>query len=112
MTGSGPAGRPGREFHRLTTEGAPMLDGAICALGDRSERFLRMAQFSTPMASSRWDADHGTLVEAFRSGDHDLAVRTIAQHLARTAFTALADIAPCEDATATRAALRLLVADG
>lgn len=101
-----------REFHRLTTEGAPMLEDAICTLGDRAERFLRMAQFGTPMTSSRWDADHGTLVEAFRAGDHDLAVRTIAQHLARTAFTALAEIAPCEDAAATRAALKLLLADG
>ncbi|QJY44473.1 GntR family transcriptional regulator [Pseudonocardia broussonetiae] len=101
-----------REFHRLTTEGAPMLADALCTLGERADRFLRLAQFGTPVASSRWDADHGTLVDAYRTADHDLAVRTIAQHLARTAFTALADIAPCEDATATRAALKLLMAEG
>lgn len=98
-----------REFHQLTTEGVPALHDTICSLGERAERFLRLAQLGNPGASSRWDADHETLVQAFRRRDHDLAVRTIAQHLARTAFTAMADIAPHQDATATRAALNLLL---
>jgi DNA-binding GntR family transcriptional regulator len=101
-----------REFHYLTTEDAPTLHNAICSLGERAERFLRIAQLGHPTAWARWDADHATLVEAFRNRDHDLAVRTIAQHLARTAFTAMADIAPQRDATATRAALNLLLRAG
>ncbi|WP_345421375.1 GntR family transcriptional regulator [Actinomycetospora chlora] len=101
-----------RAFHQLTTEGVPTLHDSICALGERAERFLRLAQLGHPGASSRWDTDHEVLVRAFRLRDHDLAVRTIAQHLARTAFTAMADIAPERDATATRAALNLLLPRG
>ena len=97
-----------REFHNLTTEDAPMLHDSICSLSERADRFLRLAQLGHPNAWARWDNDHELLVEAFRNRDHDLAVRTIAQHLARTAFTAMADIAPQVDATATRAALNLL----
>lgn len=100
-----------REFHRLTTEGAPMLADSLRGLGDRAERFLRLAKLGHAQASHRWDADHETLVEAFRDRDHDLAVSTIAQHLARTAFTAMADIAPRQDAVATRSALNLLSRD-
>lgn len=99
-----------REFHLLTTEPATSLHDSICTLGDRSERFLRLAQLGRPTAWARWDEDHEVLVEAYRTRDHDLAVRTIAQHLARTAFTAMADIAPHLDASATRAALNLLLA--
>jgi DNA-binding GntR family transcriptional regulator len=104
--------RAHREFHFLTTEDAPALHDAIRGLGERSERFLRIAQLGHPAAWARWDDDHATLVEAFRNRDHDLAVRTIAQHLARTAFTAMADIAPTLDAAATRAALNLLLPRG
>lgn len=101
-----------REFHNLTTESASSLHGSICSLADRSERFLRIAQLGHPNAWARWDADHEALVDAFRTRDHDLAVRTIAEHLARTAFTAMADIAPHLDATATRAALNLVLRRG
>ncbi|MFC5138988.1 GntR family transcriptional regulator [Actinomycetospora rhizophila] len=102
--------RAHREFHQLTVEDAPVLHDSLRGLNDRAERFLRLAQLGRPTAWARWDADHETLVEAYRNRDHDLAVRTIAQHLARTAFTAMADIAPCLDASATRAALNLLLA--
>ncbi|GAA4707837.1 GntR family transcriptional regulator [Pseudonocardia yuanmonensis] len=101
-----------RAFHQITTEAAPMLHDSIGNLSERSERFLRLAQLGHPTSWARWDADHETLVDAFRDRDHDLAVRTIAQHLARTAFTAMADIAPQRDATATRTALNLLLAEG
>lgn len=100
-----------REFHAVTTEGAPTLHESICALGERAERFLRIAQLGRPASWGRWDDDHAQLVEAFRTRDHDLAVRTIAQHLARTAFTAMADVAPTVDAAGTRAALNLLLRD-
>jgi len=99
-----------REFHQLTVEGAPVLHDSIQALSERAERFLRLAQLGRPVAWSRWDADHEMLVEAYRNRDHDLAVRTIAQHLARTAFTVMTDVDPCLDASATRAALNLLLA--
>ncbi len=70
---------------------------------------MRLAQLGHLASWARWDADHETLVEAFRAHDHDGAVRTIALHLARIAFTAMADIAPHVDATTTRAALNLLL---
>jgi DNA-binding GntR family transcriptional regulator len=99
-----------REFHFLTTEDAPTLHESICSLGERADRFLRFAQLGHPTAWARWDADHEALVEAFRARDHGLAVRTIAEHLARTAFTVMTDIAPHLDPSATRAALNLLLA--
>ncbi|WP_439378849.1 GntR family transcriptional regulator [Amycolatopsis lexingtonensis] len=100
-----------REFHVLTTEGAPMLLDTLAGLSDRAERFLKLAKLGHPRSTARWDADHEALVAAFRTRDHDLAVTTIAQHLARTAFTAMADIAPRLDAVATRAALNLVLGD-
>jgi DNA-binding GntR family transcriptional regulator len=101
--------RAHREFHQVTTESAVNLYDSMGGLAERSERFLRIAQLGQPSRWARWDADHETLVGAFRNRDHDLAVRTIAEHLARTCFTAMADIAPHVDATATRAALNLLL---
>ena len=99
-----------RQFHGVTTEGAgPNLQNSITSLRETSERFLRLAQLGHLASWARWDADHEALVEAFKAHDHDAAVRTIAQHLARTAFTAMADIAPHLDATTTRAALNLLL---
>src|SRR5487761_74048 len=99
-----------RQFHCITTEGAgPHLQNSITSLSETSVRFVRLAQLGHQASWTRWDADHEAMVEAFRARDHDGAVRTIAQHLARTAFTAMADIAPHLDATMTRAALNLIL---
>ncbi|AEY85500.1 hypothetical protein SHJG_0220 [Streptomyces hygroscopicus subsp. jinggangensis 5008] len=98
------------EFHEITTEGAAShLRKTIASMSETSERFVRLAQLGHPASWTRWDADHEALIEAFSHRDHDAAVRIIAQHLARTAFTAMADIAPHLDAQTTRAALRLLL---
>ena len=99
-----------REFHQITTEGAGAhLCRTIATLSETSERFVRVAQLGHPASWMRWDADHEALIEAFERRDHDAAIRTIAQHLARTAFTAMADIAPHMNALTTRAALNLLI---
>jgi DNA-binding GntR family transcriptional regulator len=98
------------QLHCIATEGAgPNLQNSITSLRETGERFLRLAQLGHPVPWSLWDADHEALVEAFRAHDHDGAVSVIARHLARTAFTAMADIAPHLDATATRAALNLIL---
>lgn len=98
-----------RAFHAITTEGAGShLRRSLSSLSESSERFLRIAQLGHPVSRTRQDADHQKLVEAFRDRDHDTAVVTIAQHLARTALTAMADVAPQLDAMATRAALNLI----
>jgi DNA-binding GntR family transcriptional regulator len=98
-----------REFHRLTTETAGAhLRNSIAALSETSDRFLRIAQLGHPGSWTRWDADHEKLVAAFQSRDHDTAVATIAQHIARTGLTAMADVAPHLDVPATRAALNLI----
>jgi len=98
-----------RAFHHITTEGASVhVRHSLDSLSESGERFLRIAQLGHPVSWTRWDADHQKLIEAFRNRDHDTAVVTIAQHLARTAVTAMADVAPHMDATATRAALNLI----
>jgi DNA-binding GntR family transcriptional regulator len=98
-----------REFHRLTTQAvAPQLARQIAALREHCERYVRLDRFGHTGAPRRADAEHEQLVLAFMNREESTAVRTIAAHLARTALSILADIAPEREPVATRAALRLV----
>jgi DNA-binding GntR family transcriptional regulator len=97
-----------REFHRVATHAAGAhLQRLITSLGEHSERYIRLAQLGTDASWVRGEKDHQALLDAFRARDHDGAKRVIARHLARTALTVMADIAPeCEPST-TRTALQI-----
>lgn len=97
-----------REFHRIATRGAGAhLQRLIASLGEHSERYIRLAQLGTDTSWVRGDQDHQALLDAFRTQDHDGAKRIIARHLARTALTVMADIAPECEPTTTRTALQI-----
>lgn len=100
--------RAHRAFHRIATSGAGAhLQRMISSLGEHCERYIRLAQLSTGMSWVRGDQDHQALLEAFRDRDHDTAKRVIARHLARTAITVMADIAPEQEPQTTRTALHI-----
>jgi DNA-binding GntR family transcriptional regulator len=97
-----------REFHRMATRavGAP-LQRMIASLGEHSERYIRLAQLGASGAWARAERDHKELLAALRAGDEPEAMRVIARHLARTALSAMADVAPEREPTATRTALQI-----
>jgi DNA-binding GntR family transcriptional regulator len=95
-----------KEFHRIATQAvAPHLQRMLASLGEHSERYIRLAQLGVPASWGRAHTDHEALLEALRLSDPDEAARVIARHLARTALSVLADVAPEYEPAATRTAL-------
>ncbi|MBR8640236.1 GntR family transcriptional regulator [Streptomyces tuirus] len=95
-----------REFHSIATQAVPAhLQRMLASLGEHSERYIRLAQLGVPASWGRAHTDHEALLEALRLSDPAEAARMIARHLARTALSVLADVAPEYEPTATRTAL-------
>ncbi|PAZ16096.1 GntR family transcriptional regulator [Streptomyces sp. SA15] len=95
-----------REFHRIVTRTVgPHLQRMLVSLGEHSDRYIRLAQLGVPSSWGRAHADHEALLEALRLRDPAEAARLIARHLARTALSVLADVAPEYEPAATRTAL-------
>lgn len=95
-----------RDFHRIATRAVgPQLQRMLASLGEHSERYVRLAQLGAPGSWGRAHTDHEALLEALRLGDPTEAARSIARHLARTALSVLADVAPEYEPAATRTAL-------
>ncbi|MPY59317.1 GntR family transcriptional regulator [Streptomyces spongiae] len=94
------------EFHSIATQAVgPHLQRMIASLGEHSERYIRLAQLGAPASWGKAYAEHEALLEALRQSDPAEAARVVARHLARTALSVLADIAPEYEPTATRTAL-------
>jgi DNA-binding GntR family transcriptional regulator len=97
-----------KEFHRTATQAVgPHLQRMLASLAEQSERYIRLAQLGVPGSWGRAHKEHEALLEALRGGDPAEAARVIARHLARTALSVLADIAPEYEPTATRTALQI-----
>ncbi|WP_262699529.1 MULTISPECIES: GntR family transcriptional regulator [Streptomyces] len=84
------------EYHRLLTAGAgAALQRQLCALSDRSVRYIRITQRFDPKS---WDepgnVEHPAILEAVVAGDREAAVSCLAHHLERTALRVLGDHAP------------------
>ncbi len=95
-----------REFHHLATRAVgPQLQRMLASLGEHSERYIRLAQVGVPASWDRAYTEHEALLEALRLSDPSEAARVIARHLARTALSVLADVAPEYEPAATRTAL-------
>lgn len=95
-----------KEFHRVATQSVgPQLQRMIASLGEHAERYIRLAQMGVPSSWGRAHADHEALLDTLRLNDPAEAGRVIARHLARTALSVLADIAPEYEPAATRSAL-------
>lgn len=98
-----------QEFHGLATRAVgPQLQRMLASLGEHSERYIRLAQLGEPASWGRAHAEHEALLEALRMSEPTEAARVIARHLARTALSVLADVAPEYEPAATRTALGIV----
>ncbi|HEY7075950.1 MAG TPA: GntR family transcriptional regulator [Solirubrobacteraceae bacterium] len=87
------------------------LKAEIHRLMARGDRYRRMSVFGDDPAGRRaGDREHGEILAACRLGDGREASRCLAAHLARSALTLLAQLAPDAQPVAVRAALRMLSA--
>jgi DNA-binding GntR family transcriptional regulator len=95
-----------KEFHAIATRAVgPHLQRTLASLAEQSERYIRLAQLGVPGSWARAHQEHEALLEALRAGSSAEAASVIARHLARTALSVLADVAPEYEPTATRTAL-------
>lgn len=99
---------PHRRFHALLRQHAgARVTSMLADLGAHSERYRRV-YLSEPIAWTSAGVEHRAIADACRAGDSSAAAELLARHLARTALTVVASIAPEHDAMAVRTALRLV----
>jgi DNA-binding GntR family transcriptional regulator len=101
-----------RHFHHALISGCDeALARIIDPVADRTERYRRTSLFRS--AARTWEIgndEHESIVDACAAGDASLASVYLARHLARSALTVLAKIAPEEDPVAVRSALQMVQA--
>ena len=98
---------PHRRFHRgLVTHAGDRLVRLVEQLSDHAERYRRAYIAGDPRAWSAGAAEHRAIYEAAQSGDANGAAEATVQHLARTALTVLANLAPAHDPSLVRGAMR------
>lgn len=94
-----------KEFHAVATRAVgPHLQRMLASLAEQSECYIRLAQLGVPGSWTRAHKEHEALLEALRAGDPAEGASVIARHLAPTALSVLADVAPEYEPTATRTA--------
>ncbi|MCX4767303.1 GntR family transcriptional regulator [Streptomyces sp. NBC_01275] len=98
-----------REFHGVATQAVgPQLRRTLSSHAEHSERYIRLAQLGVPGSRARAHKEHEALLAALKANDAAEAARVVAGHLARTALSVLADVAPEYEPVTTRTALRLV----
>jgi DNA-binding GntR family transcriptional regulator len=98
-----------RRFHALLAIHAEeRIRETIKRSIDASERYRRIKLQTIPHAREVAEAEHAAILAACRERNPDAAVELLARHLARTALTVVAQVAPEYEPTAVRAALRLV----
>jgi DNA-binding GntR family transcriptional regulator len=98
---------PHRRFHRgLVTHAGHRLVRLVEQLSDHAERYRRVYIAGDPRAWSAGAAEHREIYEAAERGDANGASEATVQHLARTALTVLANLAPEHDPSLVRGAMR------
>jgi DNA-binding GntR family transcriptional regulator len=99
--------KPHRRFHRgLVAHGGPRLVRLVEQLSDHAERYRRVYIAGDPRAWSVGTGEHRRIYEAAERRDAEGASEAIVQHLARTALTVLANLAPEHDPSLIRGAMR------
>jgi len=95
-------------FHRrLVDTGNPALTGQIDATMARSDRYRRLSVHGDdPAGRIAGDREHAAIVEAAAARDGNRAAVLLARHLARSALTLVAHLAPEADPASVRAALQ------
>ena len=98
------------DFHRRLTNGCDeQMSRIIESVADHTERYRRSSLFGSP--SRTWEIgseEHEAIVAACESGKPEEASVLLARHLARSALTILAKVAPEQDPLAVREALRMV----
>lgn len=100
--------RAHHEFHQVATQAVgPDLQRMLASLREHSDRYIRLAQLGDATSWSRAHKEHEEILNALIRTDETALVHTLARHLARTALSVLAEIAPEYDPVTTRAALSM-----
>jgi DNA-binding GntR family transcriptional regulator len=100
-----------RSFHLgLSARAGPRLLSLIAQLFDHADRYRRAYIDSDPRAFSVGSTEHRQIYDAAKRGDAEGAADAVAEHLARTALTVLANSAPSHDPVLVRRALSTAVA--
>lgn len=102
---------PHRAFHVSLVSGAgARLLATISDLSDHAERYRRIF-LKEPRAWSSAAAEHAAIFEAFAAGDARRTASELASHLAKTALTVAATMAPEYEPARVREALSLVTSN-
>ena len=100
---------PHRRFHHiLVSQAVEQLRATMDSYADQSQRYRLILAYREIHAQSVSLAEHGRILQACRERNREEAVQQYARHLARTALTALAHMAPEYEPVAVRTALALV----
>lgn len=101
--------RPHRRFHALlVVQAGKQLRATISSYAEQSQRYRLILAYREIHAQSVSAVEHGRILQACREHNREEAVQQLARHLARTALTALAHLAPEYEPVAVRTALALV----
>lgn len=99
---------PHQEFHRaLVAGGGERLVAAAAELSDHAGRYRRVF-LQEPRAWSAAAIEHAAIVDAFAARKAASAATELASHLAKTALTVAASLAPDHEPKGVREALRMV----
>jgi DNA-binding GntR family transcriptional regulator len=99
---------PHHRFHALlVAQAGEPLRATMSSYADQSQRYRLILAYREIHAQSVSMVEHGRLLQACREHNREEAVQQLARHLARTALTALAHMAPEYEPVAVRTALAL-----
>jgi hypothetical protein len=100
---------PHRRFHQLlVSQAGEQLRATMSSYTDQSQRYRLILAYREIHAQSVSVMEHGRILQTCRERNREEAVRQYARHLARTALTALAHLAPEYEPVAVRTALWLV----
>jgi DNA-binding GntR family transcriptional regulator len=100
---------PHRRFHQLlVSQAGEQLRATMASYADQSQRYRLILAYREIHAQSVSAVEHGRILQACRERNREEAVQQYARHLARTALTALAHMAPEYEPVAVRTALALI----
>lgn len=100
---------PHRRFHALlVSQAGEQLRATMESYADQSQRYRLILAYREIHAQSVSAVEHGRILQACRERKREEAVQQYARHLARTALTALAHMAPEYEPVAVRTALALV----
>ncbi len=100
---------PHRRFHQLlVAQAGVQIRNTIASYADQSQRYRLILAYREIRAQAVSGLEHARILQACWERNREEAVQLYARHLARTALTALAHMAPEYEPVAVRTALALV----